>query len=112
MCFSIAVCYVGRAYFFMSFFKIFLLISGSFNDMDKIYHGFFYKNTAGTNKIIIAGEHCVVPTDKYFWKDPNDIKHGLKTRSRANNKPTFSFQAVDKYLEHKIETTIDFYVNK
>ena len=80
--------------------------------MDKIYHGCFYKNADGTNKIIVTGERCFSPTDKWFWKDPNDVKHGVKTRSRANNKPTVSFQAVDKHQEVKIEKTIDFYVNK
>ena len=80
--------------------------------MGKIYHGCFYKNADGTNKIIVARERCFAPTDKCFWKDPNDVKHGVKTRSRANNKPTVSFQAVDKYRVDKIEKTIDFYVNK
>ena len=80
--------------------------------MDKIYHGSFYKNADGTNKIIAAGECCLAPTDKCFWKDPYDVKHGVKTRSRANNQPTISFQAVNKYREDKIEKAIDFHVNK
>ena len=80
--------------------------------MDKIYHDCFYKNADGTNKIIFAGKRYFAPTDKCFWKDPNDVKHGVKTRLRANNKPTVSFQAVYKYREDKIEKTIDFYVNK
>ena len=65
--------------------------------MDKIYHSCFYKNPDGKNKIIVAGERCFVPTNKCFWKDPNDVKHGLKTKSRAHNKPTISLQAFDKY---------------
>ena len=51
-------------------------------------------------------------TNKCFWKDPNDVKHEVKTRSRAHNKPTITFEAFDKYCEDKIEKTIDFYVNK
>ena len=51
--------------------------------MDKIYHGCFNKNADGTNKIIVAGERCLAPTDKCFGKDPNDVKHGVKTRSDA-----------------------------
>ena len=80
--------------------------------MDKIYFGCFYKNADGTNKIIVAGEHCFAPTDKCFWKDPNDVKDGVKTRSRANNEANVSFKAADKYREDKIEKTINFYVNK
>ena len=59
--------------------------------MDKIYHGCFYENADGTNKIIAAGERCFTPTDKCFWKDLNDAKHGVKTTSRANNEPNISF---------------------
>ena len=29
-----------------------------------IYHGCFYENADGTNKIIKAGEKCLVPTDE------------------------------------------------
>ena len=76
--------------------------------MDKIYHGCFYKNSDGTNKIIVAGERCFAPTDTCFWKDPNDVKHRVKTRSSANNEPTVSFQPVDKYRENKIEKTLIF----
>ena len=28
-----------------------------------------FKNADGTNRIIMAGEKCLVPTDKCFWKD-------------------------------------------
>ena len=80
--------------------------------MDKIYFGCFYKNADGTNKIIVAGEHCFAPTDKCFWKDPSDVKDGVKTRSRANNEANVSFKAADKYREDKIEKAINFYVNK
>ena len=48
-----------------------------------IYRGCFYKNADGTNKIIIIGDKCLVPTDECLWKDPCDVKHGVKTRSLA-----------------------------
>ena len=70
--------------------------------MDKIYVGCFYKNADGTNKIIAEGDRCFAPTDKCFWKDPNDVKDGAKTRSRANDEATVSFQAADKYREDKV----------
>ena len=59
--------------------------------MDKIYHGCFYENADGTNKVIAAGELCLTPTKKCFWKDSSDAKDGVKTRSRANSEPTISF---------------------
>ena len=60
--------------------------------MDKIYHGCFNKNADGTNKIIVAGERCFEPTDKCFWKDPNDVKHEVKTRSDANRSQPLVFK--------------------
>ena len=71
-------------HFFFSFFTCFV-------NIDKICHGCFYKNADGTNKIIVAGEQCLTSTAEYFWKDPNDVKHGVKTRSRANSEPTINF---------------------
>ena len=80
--------------------------------MDKIYHDCFYKNADGTNKVIAAGELCLTPTKKCFWKDPSNVKDEVKTRSRANSEPTVSFQTVDEYWKGKSDKTIDFYVNK
>ena len=35
-----------------------------------IYHGCFYKNADGTNKIIAAGETCPVPYRRMFLERP------------------------------------------
>ena len=32
----------------------------------RIYHGCFYKNADGTNKIIKTGDECLVSTDECF----------------------------------------------
>ena len=32
------------------------------------------KNADGTNKLIGPGEKSLIPTNKCFWKDPEDIK--------------------------------------
>ena len=66
--------------------------------MDHISHGCFLKNLDGTNKIIAAGEKCLVETGKCFWKDSSDIKRGIKTRSRAKNEPTASYEDYDRYI--------------
>ena len=42
--------------------------------MNLICHGFFTKNADGTNKIKFAGERCLCPTVKPFWKFPEDIE--------------------------------------
>ena len=40
------------------------------------------KNADGTNKLIGPGEKSLIPTNKCFWIDPEDIKSsGVKTRS-------------------------------
>ena len=66
--------------------------------IDHISHGCFLKNVDRTNKIIAAGEKCLVATGKFFWKDPSDIKRGIKTRSRAKNEPTASYEDYDRYI--------------
>ena len=68
----------------------------------RIYHGWFYKNTDGTNKIINAGEKCSVPTDECFWKDPCDVKNRVETRSRAKNKAVDTLKDFNCYLDEKI----------
>ena len=74
-----------------------------------IYHGCFYKNADGTNKIIKAGEKSLVPTDECFWKDPCDVKHGVKTRSRAKNEPKVTLKDFNRYYDEKL---VDFWINK
>ena len=74
-----------------------------------IYHSCFYKNTDGTKKIVKAGEKCSVPTDKCFWKDPCDVKNGVKTRSREKNEPVVQFKDFNHYLDEKL---VDFWINK
>ena len=74
-----------------------------------IYHGCFYKNADGTNKINKAGEKCLVPTDECFWKDPCDIKHGVKTRSRAKNEPRVTLKDLNRYYNEKL---VNFWINK
>ena len=63
--------------------------------MDKIYHGCFPKIADGTNRIIAAGEKCIVATNKCFWKEPCDVvKHGVKTRSRAYTEPSVDYKSL------------------
>ena len=74
--------------------------------MDKIYHGCFHKNADGTNQGIVAGERCLTPTNKCFWKDPNDVEHRIKARSRVKSQSIVSFLAVDRYNKGKNDKTI------
>ena len=68
-----------------------------------------YKNADGTSKIIKAGEKCLVPTDECFWKDSFDVKHGVKTKSLANNEPGVTLKDFNRYYDEKL---VDFWMNK
>ena len=74
----------------------------------RIYHGCFYKNANGTNKIIKKKKKklkCFVPTDECFWKVFCDLKHGVKTRSRAKNEPRITLKNFNRYYDEKL---VDF----
>ena len=58
------------------------LIFVKMNQKNKVFHGCFTKNRDGTNRLIIRSEKCLTPTDKPFWKNPEDITSFTKTRSR------------------------------
>ena len=71
--------------------------------MNQIYHGCFTKNADGTNKIILAGERCLCPTSKPFWKFPEDIKNlRVKTRIQTkNSQQHVTKQTYDEYFANK-----------
>ena len=73
--------------------------------MNRIYHGCFTKNADGTNKIILAGERCLCPTSKPFWKYPEDIENvGVKTCSQTKREQQcVRKKAYNKYLRTKSE---------
>ena len=66
-----------------------------------VYHGCFTKNADGTNKIIGPGEKCLIPTAQCFWKDPEDVRSGVKTRSQLKNQPTVSIEDYQYYFQKK-----------
>ena len=47
------------------------------------------KNADGTNKIIGPGEKCLVPTDKCFWKDRQDIKNCAVKNTKSYQEGTY-----------------------
>ena len=49
---------------------------------ERIYHGCFTKNADGTNKLLLKGENCLFSTNNPFWKYPEGIPTGVKTRSQ------------------------------
>ena len=48
---------------------------------DRIYHGCFTKNQDDTKRLIKKNRVCLCPTNKPFWKYPQDIPSGVETRS-------------------------------
>ena len=71
--------------------------------MSRIYLGCFTKNTDGTNQTILAGEKCLCPTSKPFWRFPKDIENlGIKTGSQTKREQQrVTKKAYDKYFENK-----------
>lgn len=69
--------------------------------MERLYHGCMLKNADGTNRIIAADGKCLVPTCKCLWKGPCNVKHGVKTVSRAKNEPTIDCKAFEDYRAKK-----------
>ena len=65
------------------------------------YHGCFTKNAAGTNKLIGPGEKCLTHTAQCFWKDPEDVRSGVKTRSQLANQLTVSTEDYQYYFKKK-----------
>lgn len=70
--------------------------------MEGMYHGCFFKNADGTNKIIKTGETCLTPTDECFFKNPCDVRNGVKTRSRTKNEPTVGLESFNQYHSEKL----------
>ena len=69
--------------------------------MELIYHGCFTKNADGTNKLIGPGEKCLTPTAQCFWKDPKDVRSGVKTRSQSANQAIVSTEHYKYYFQKK-----------
>ena len=52
--------------------------------------------------LLVLGKKCLVPTDKCFWKAPEDIKsQGVKTRSRTKKELVVTSREHNHYLENK-----------
>ena len=69
--------------------------------MALIYHGCFTKNADGTNKLIGPEEKSLTPTAQCFWKDPKDVRSGVKTRSQSANQLTVSTEDHEYYFLKK-----------
>ena len=53
---------------------------------ERIFHGCFTKNRDGTNRLIEKGKACITPTSNPFWKYPEDVHSGVRTRLQEKNK--------------------------
>ena len=50
--------------------------------------------------LLVLGKKCLVPTDKCFWKAPEDIKsQGVKTRSRTKKERVVTNREHNHYFE-------------
>ena len=70
--------------------------------MAKTYHGCMTKNADGSNRLIGPSKKCLVPTDKCFRKDPEDIEiQGVKTRSLTKKERDVTNKEYNHYFENK-----------
>ena len=69
--------------------------------MELIYYGCMIKNADGTNKTIGPYEKCLTLIAQCFWKDPQDVISGVKTRSQTSKQPTVSIRDYNYYFENK-----------
>ena len=69
--------------------------------MALIQHGCFTKKAGGTNKLIGPREKCLTPTAQCFWKDPKNVRSGIKTRSQLENQHTVSIEDYQYYFQKK-----------
>ena len=70
-------------------------------ESEKIYHGCMTKNRDGTNKLIIKGEKCLVPTNKRFWKYSEDVPDVVKTRKQEKKQKKITYKFYNDYFKQK-----------
>ena len=71
------------------------------NQKNKVFQGCFTKNRDSTNRLIIRSEKCLTPTDKPFWKYPDDITPITKTCSREKEQKKVTKGEFNKYFKEK-----------
>lgn len=69
--------------------------------MVQLFHGCTYDNSDGTQKLITKGHACLIPTDKYFWKNFSDVATRIKTRLMTKNEVAVSLKTCNNYFKDK-----------
>ena len=70
-------------------------------DQKNVFHGCFNKNRDGTNRLIAPGQKCITPTSEPFWKFPQDITSGVRTRSQEQKQKKVTRTQFKKYFQEK-----------
>ena len=65
---------------------------------DRIFYGCFTKNQDGANRLIEKNRGCLCPTNKPFWKYPQDVPGGVETHSQEKNKKLVKKRDDDRYF--------------
>lgn len=90
-------------YFAFSIFSkqsLFKKLKMEYSTNDKIYHGCFYKNEDGTNKLILKAEECLMPTNNPFWKSSMHVPDIVRTRSQEIRQKTISVSVFNQYFRN------------
>ena len=68
---------------------------------NNVFHGCFNKNKDGTNRLIAPGQKCITPTSEPFWKFPQDITSGVRTRCQEQKQKRVTRTQFKKYFQEK-----------
>ena len=67
----------------------------------KVFHSCFTKNRDGANCLIGCGEKCLTRTDQPFWKFPEDVSSGVRTRSQEKEHKRVTKRQFEKDFRQK-----------
>ena len=68
---------------------------------NEIDHGCGFGFLEGTLALISKKGNCSHPTEYEFWKDPEDVAVGVKTRNQIKKSPIASQNYMENYFEYK-----------
>ena len=69
---------------------------------DAVYHGCWTVFKDGTTRCLIKirwGERCLLPTNKPFWKRPEDVENKVKTMTQEMDKELTTNDYIKSYFK-------------
>ena len=69
--------------------------------MDHLFHGCYYANVDGKNKLIAPGKDSFARMRRCFLKHPDGVNSHVKTRSMTSNEPSVGWRVINNYYKDK-----------